>query len=528
MSAVQQAVRYARRRLRWLKAIYYGRARRPLAAIGLARSLPGSSSPARALQWIRANESPGGGILVHSGHAEAYPEVTGYLIPTLLDYGERELARRLLRWLMSVQRPEGCVASPDGKPYIFDTGQVLRGLLAGIEMEPGAGDSARRAADYLCDQMVNGGAEGFGKRYDGEIPESIHLYVLPPLLEAARLFEVDRYRTGAQKCLDFYCRHPDALRLSDLTHFLSYQLEALIDLERAELAEPILETLRREQEPRGAVRAKDGVDWVCSPGQSQLAICWYKTGQWSAADGAQKWLEAHQNPSGGFRGNYRRKAAYFHEIEPSWAVKFYLDAHRLRVASFFDRSADLVPGEIPLEDGRVQAILAVVRPGDKVAEVGCGKGRILKALREVRSDTECTGVDISPVLLECVPREIHTALGSLESVPLADDSFDVVFCVEAIEHSANPEAAIGELIRIARPGGWVLVVDKQQAQWGRFQCPSWERWPEVMAMRESLARGCEAVESEAIAYEGRPASDGLFVAWRGRKRSPQGRTEEQT
>ena len=100
--------------------------------------------------------------------------------------------------------------------------------------------------------------------------------------------------------------------------------------------------------------------------------------------------------------------------------------------------------------------------------------------------------------------------------------------MEAIEHSANPEAAIGELIRIARPGGWVLVVDKQQAQWGRFQCPSWERWPEVMAMRESLARGCEAVESEAIAYEGRPASDGLFVAWRGRKRSPQGRTEEQT
>src|SRR5207245_1681190 len=49
-------------------------------------------APARALGWIRANHLHDGGIRVQSGHPHAYPEVTGYLIPTLLAYGDVELA----------------------------------------------------------------------------------------------------------------------------------------------------------------------------------------------------------------------------------------------------------------------------------------------------------------------------------------------------------------------------------------------------------------------------------------------------
>ena len=73
---------------------------------------------------------PSGGIRVHSRHSGAYPEVTGYLVPTLLNYGEHNLARRFLRWLLCVQRVDGGFTSPEGKPHIFDTGQVLRGLIS--------------------------------------------------------------------------------------------------------------------------------------------------------------------------------------------------------------------------------------------------------------------------------------------------------------------------------------------------------------------------------------------------------------
>ncbi|MBW1804561.1 MAG: hypothetical protein JRJ85_28000, partial [Deltaproteobacteria bacterium] len=133
--------------------------------------LKGLSSPARALAWLEAQELPTGGIRVHSKHSDPYQEVSGYLVPTLIRYGEKALAIRIISWLMCIQRAAGSYTGPDGAPYIFDTGQALRGLLAGAEFVPDAGDAARRAADYIYHQMLDSGNGGFESRYSGTIPE---------------------------------------------------------------------------------------------------------------------------------------------------------------------------------------------------------------------------------------------------------------------------------------------------------------------------------------------------------------------
>jgi len=478
--------------------------------------------PLRALAWIRVNELPTGGIRVHSTHPNAYPEVTGYLVPTLLQYGERELATRLVHWLVCIQRPDGSYTDPGrGKPFVFDTGQVLRGLLAAVDLVPEALDAARRAADYLISQMVDGGKGGFGNRYSysgGIIPESVHLYVLPPLLQASEVLQKPEYRTAAERCIEFYCNHPDALRMSTLTHYLGYELEALIDLGLADMAIPILDALREEQTPDGAVRAIPGAKWVCTPGLAQLAVCWYKVGQWEPADRAMNWLERHQQPSGGFLGSYGRGASYGPDDELSWAVKFYLDAHWLRVISFLDRNAHIFPDFVSRDDGRVQAILSVVRPKDRILEVGCRKGRFLKVIREIYPSTECTGVDISPTLLSHVPAGIRALKGSMESIPCPDDYFDVVFSVEAIEYSANPEIAIKEMVRVTRPGGWVIVIGKHRSRRKGSVCLPWEWMPGEDELRRWLSRWCDQVSVEPVSYDGKPP-DGLMVVWRGRKMS---------
>jgi malonyl-CoA O-methyltransferase len=495
-----------------------------LFGVGSPREDASHSAPRRALGWVHANELPTGGIRVHSKHVYAYPEVSGYLVPTLRHYGERTVATRLLRWLRSIQRASGCYTDPDhARPYVFDSGQVLRGLLVGEELAPGARDSARRAADYLCGQMVDGGKGGFGPRYGADespwVPETVHLYVLPPLVQAADVLQTPAYRDAALRCLDYYCGHKDFLKIGSLTHFLAYELEALIDLGRADLASAALGELRSLQAADGSVRGQGGAQWVCSPGLAQIAICWYKTGQWEPADKALAWLEAQQRPSGGFLGSYGPGAAYLGEAEISWAAKFYLDAHLCRVQSFFARWADECSAAVNPDDGRARAVLSAVRPDSRVLEVGCGKGRFLKVIKEAYPAADCTGVDISPALLGHLPKDIHGVQGSLESIPAPDDSFDVVFSVEAIEHSANPEAAVAEMIRVARPGGWVAIVDKQKAHWGRLQCPSWERWPEQSELREFLSRGCDNVTCAPVAYLDQPESDGLMVVWKGQKRS---------
>jgi len=406
--------------------------------------------------------------------------------------------------LLCIQRADGSYPGPDGTPYIFDTGQVLRGLLAGLDLAPGALEAARRAADYLCGQMVEGGQGGFGERYAGSIPESVHLYVLPALCRAAEALGKPAYRSAATRCLEYYCRHKEALQIGPLTHFLGYELEALIDLGRAELASPVLDALGQQQAADGAVPGLRGARWVCTPGLAQLAICWYKMGQWEPADRALAWLESHQQPSGGFLGSYGKGAGYFPDVEVSWAAKFYLDAHWLRVASFLERNVHLFPSWVSRDDGRARTILSIIKPRDRVLEVGCGKGRFLEVVREVYPDAECRCLD----------------LFSTPRIPWPEDRFEVVFAVEAMGYFPNPEAAVREMIRVARPGGWIVIIDKQQDQWGRLSGPHWERWPEPAEMRRCLHKGCDQVIVEPIRTEARSAADGLRVVWRGRKRSP--------
>ena len=87
----------------------------------------------RAMGWFKANMVSDKGIIVHTRQPVPYPEVTGYFVPTLYQWGEAELARTCTTWLLSVQLPDGAFPAPDGVPYTFDTAQVIRGLCAALE-----------------------------------------------------------------------------------------------------------------------------------------------------------------------------------------------------------------------------------------------------------------------------------------------------------------------------------------------------------------------------------------------------------
>lgn len=298
-------------------------------------------SPAeKALGWLKRHRLPGGGIPPHHKHKVATQEVTGYLIATLHQIGEQELATDLARWEASVQRPDGAFTAVDGVPYTFDTAQVIRGFLAVLDDVPELEPNLRRACDYVESQI---GADGrvHTASYDmWQVPggstfsEYTDLYVLPPMLEAGRTLSEPRYIAAATRGLDYFKAKPDLVQFKPdfctLSHIFGYMMEALAELGEVALARKGLQQAADLQQANGAIPAFPGVQWVCSTGMAQLAIAWYRLGERGPADRAVDHLIRLQNPSGGFYGSYGRGGSYFPGEEISWAVKFFLDALRLR------------------------------------------------------------------------------------------------------------------------------------------------------------------------------------------------------
>ncbi len=280
----------------------------------------------KAIAWIKRHELPDGGIRVHHRHRCAYPEVTGYLIPTLLDWGEVALADRCGKWLARIQNPDGSFSDPDqGVPHVFDTGQALRGLLALSTEHPQLLPNMIAAGNYLLSQVQNG--NGFSIQCEPHgISETIQLYVLPPLQDLAKRTGDEKYAQAVDACCQSYIKHEKLLSTVSLTHFLAYEIEALIDLGYLKKVQEILDYLAGMQQSTGSIPAREGVSWVCNPGIAQLAVCWYKVGRHAEAGRALEFLKTQQRSSGGFVGSSGQGAAYFPRFEPSWAVKYFLDA----------------------------------------------------------------------------------------------------------------------------------------------------------------------------------------------------------
>jgi len=113
---------------------------------------------------------------------------------------------------------------------------------------------------------------------------------------------------------------------------------------------------------------------------------------------------------------------------------------------------------------RAELFRALGRMGveSKVLEIGCGTGeftrRISPQVRELRA------TDLSPELLrraeqrvraECPKANVVFELQDAMQLQLANDSFDAVFGCSILHH-VNPRAALGEVWRVLKPGGWCV------------------------------------------------------------------------
>jgi ubiquinone/menaquinone biosynthesis C-methylase UbiE len=110
--------------------------------------------------------------------------------------------------------------------------------------------------------------------------------------------------------------------------------------------------------------------------------------------------------------------------------------------------------------------LSGARPGDRVLDVGCSGGYFVRLLAAAVSPRgQVTGIDPSTPAITYArrrsPDNCSFSVSVAQDLGLPDGSFDVVTSTLAIHHIPEPErpAAFGEMYRVLRPGGRLLVAD---------------------------------------------------------------------
>jgi ubiquinone/menaquinone biosynthesis C-methylase UbiE len=172
------------------------------------------------------------------------------------------------------------------------------------------------------------------------------------------------------------------------------------------------------------------------------------------------------------RRRLARSKSYFESVAGDW--------EHIRKSYFDDRITSL-------------AIEKLLPRNLTLADIGCGTGSL--TLELARFAYKVIGVDLSHEMLRraravAKERELHNVefhRGDALHLPLETQSVDAAFCVMVLHFLPDPQRAIGELCRITRPGGSVIVVDlvehkqdwmrEQMAhEWLGFERASIEKW----------------------------------------------------
>jgi hypothetical protein len=365
----------------------------------VSATTPTADALRSVVDWIFRAQRPDGGIAAYysylTGYSESYPEVTGYIIPTLYDFvrvtGDltaRHAAYLATDWLLSLQITSGAfpggLHAPDSgpdknaQPSVFNTGQIVQGLVrAHTEMQAKTRNakilkSAVAAGDWLAAIQQRDGSWTGPAAYQG----TAHTYYSMVSWALAQLAVESgdlRHAAAADRNIDWVLAHVqpsgwiDGINLRGhpaYLHFIAYVIQGTLEcgiLRRRDdaiqaAAKPAWVLLRKFETHKRLLGTyepdfRGGQRFACLTGNAQMSCIWLRlfevTGDLRYLNAALKMNEmlkqllpakGRRGVVGGVAGSYPIWGAYQPMRFISWGGKFLADALMLeqRITREFD------------------------------------------------------------------------------------------------------------------------------------------------------------------------------------------------
>ncbi|MBF0613777.1 MAG: hypothetical protein G8237_07910 [Magnetococcales bacterium] len=315
-----------------------------------------------------------------NGWRPSYPETTGYIMVSLLDYAlrfsdalMRERVLAMAHWEARIQMASGAVqggavTTPEHqRPAVFNTGMVLHGFAALLthEPDPVLEQAARRAADFLLTDMDDEGhLRTHGAFVTAQPIKTYNCLCAWGLYRFGALVQENRYQEAAlrlaraamrlQQTNGWFPHNCLSREEAPLTHTIGYTLQGLLETGIAAGDENLIAAAHKGMQPILALISPEGflpgrlhADWSpaagssCLTGNAQLAVVCYRLYQVlrdrtfleaghrlvDFLKGLQV-MESLDSPMrGALPGSF---PLFFGEYQPAgfpnWATKYLLDA----------------------------------------------------------------------------------------------------------------------------------------------------------------------------------------------------------